>query len=468
MSGGAANGDSRDAESGPAAGLRARTRQQKARQQASVKFGVASANAFLTANRLKKRAPRKSKPPPLAERMAAQQAAADEARGRSKKRAKRSEEEELEETEPEEEGEEDDDKLHLPPHGEMLAALKEADECEETQRLRQRKQLEQVTRTHFPTWKSELLAGYNLLFYGVGSKLALLQVKDAPNEFAVSHLSDGLVVQLHGYLPIVSLRFLVAFIQEEVLEERRVRSALIWTIDDRLVVFRSCQVLKAAVKPNRTLLQQCRDIAKVKPSERAMPPVYLMVHSIDGLSLRTPEAQTCLSWLAKASFIAVVASMDHINGPSIWKEEDSLRFEWLSQSLNTCEPYTNEMELRLTKRTKTADASSSGVKFILQSLTPTDVGTLREVARLQLAAQEAAKGRRGKTKEAKLAAYQSVFEACRKKLLHSNHLAMKNSIKCLEDHGLVKQTRVHSVEFVEIPLPEPIIRMEILKLERQD
>ncbi|RLN89251.1 hypothetical protein BBJ28_00008936 [Nothophytophthora sp. Chile5] len=385
----AANGDCRDPESGPTAGLRARTRQQKARQQSNVKFGVASANAFLTANRLKKRAPRKSKPPPLAERMATQQAAAEEARGRSKKRAKRSEEEEPEEAEPEEEeGEEDDDKLQLPPHGEMLAALKEADECEEAQRLRQRKQLEQVTRP----------------------------LEEETKEFAVSHLNDGLVVQLHGYLPIVSLRFLVTFIQEEVLEERRVHSVLAWTIDDRLLLL---------------------DIALV-------------------------------SWLAKASFIAVVASMDHINGPSIWKEEDSLRFEWLSQSLNTCEPYTNEMELRLTKRTKTADASSSGVKFILQSLTPTDVGTLREVARLQLAAQEAAKGRRGKAKEAKLAAYQSVFEACRKKLLHSNHLAMKNSIKCLEDHGLVKQTRVHSVEFVEIPLPEPIIRMEILKLERQD
>jgi origin recognition complex subunit 2 len=193
----------------------------------------------------------------------------------------------------------------------------------------------------------------------------------------------------------------------------------------------------------------------------------LLVHSIDGVALRNPEAQTCLSWLAKSPFIALVASMDHINGPSIWKEEDSLRFEWLSQNLDTCEPYTDEIELRLAKRAKTADATSNGVKFILQSLTPTDVATLQELARQQLEAADSSKSRDRKLKDSGLASYQSVYEACRKKLLHSTPLAMKNSVKCLEDHGLLKQSRVNTVEFLEIPLPEAIIKTDILRLEHQ-
>ena len=192
--------------------------------------------------------------------------------------------------------------------------------------------------------------------------------------------------------------------------------------------------------------------------------IYLLVHSIDGLALRNPEAQTCLSWLAKAPFIALIASMDHINGPSIWKEEDSLRFEWISQNLDTFEPYTDEIELRLGKRSKTADVSSNGVNFILRSLTPTDVATLQELARQQLAASDSLKQRGQKLKH-KLASYQSVYDACRKKLLHSTPLAMKNSVKCLEDHGLLKQSRVNTVEYLEIPLPESIIRTDILGVE---
>ena len=158
--------------------------------------------------------------------------------------------------------------------------------------------------------------------------------------------------------------------------------------------------------------------------------------------------------------------MDHINGPSIWKEEDFDRFEWLSQKLDTCEPYTDEIELRLTKRSKTADATSNGVKFILQSLTPTDVATLQELARQQLAASASTK--RGSRKlKGMHAPYQSVYEACRRKLLHATPLAMKNSVKCLEDHGLLKQSRVNTVEYLEIPLPESIIRADILHEEAE-
>ncbi|KAL4171782.1 hypothetical protein KRP22_006960 [Phytophthora ramorum] len=385
-------------------GLRARFRQRRTAPSDSVELGASSANAYFTSKRLRQRVPRKPKPLPLKEQ-----------------RARRHQEQE-------DEDHHDEGALHLPSRGQLLAELRAADEHVETA-------LGGFTQ-HFPTWKSELLAGYNLLFYGVGSKLSLLQ------EFASTHLSDGVVMQVHGYLPVVSLKYLAETIQQKIL-----------SID---------------VKPNQSLSQQCRDIARTKSMARHAPQVYLLVHSIDGLALRNPEAQTCLSWLAKSPFIALVASMDHVNGPSIWKEEDSLRFEWLSQNLDTCEPYTDEIELRLAKRAKTADPTSSGVKFILQSLTPTDVATLQELARQQLAAADSSRTRGRKMKEIKLAAYQSVYEACRKKLLHATPLAMKNSVKCLEDHGLLKQSRIQTVEYLEIPLPETIIRTDILHLEPED
>ncbi|KAG6966696.1 hypothetical protein JG688_00006657 [Phytophthora aleatoria] len=397
--------------------LRGRWKARRTEPNCSVELGASSANAYFTSKRIRQRVARKAKPPPLKERQAAAAAAAQSERRTEKQQSKR-------EAEEEEKEKEQSTLLHLPSRGKLLAELRAADEHVESQ--------DQRFEQHFPAWKSELLAGYNLLFYGVGSKLALLQ------DFASSYLSDGIVMQVHGYLPVVSLKYLAETIQEK--------------------------VLKMGVKQNELLSQQCRDIAKTKPS-RHVPPVYLLVHSIDGLALRNPEAQTCLSWLAKASFIGLIASMDHINGPSIWKEEDSLRFEWLSQNLDTCQPYTNEIELRLAKRAKTTDATSNGVKFILQSLTPTDVATLQVLARQQLAASDLSKSRGRKPKDTKLAPYQSVYEACRKKLLHSTPLAMKNSVKCLEDHGLLKKRRIHTVEYLEIPLPESIIKTDILHLE---
>ncbi|RLO06690.1 hypothetical protein DYB28_005939 [Aphanomyces astaci] len=55
---------------------------------------------------------------------------------------------------------------------------------------------------HFAQWEHQLIAGFNLLFTGLGSKLQLLQ------SFAC-HLNHMHVLQIHGYLPSVSIRYVV-------------------------------------------------------------------------------------------------------------------------------------------------------------------------------------------------------------------------------------------------------------------
>lgn len=175
--------------------------------------------------------------------------------------------------------------------------------------------------------------------------------------------------------------------------------------------------------------------------------------------MRTPEIQTCLSWLSTASFVTMLASIDQVNGLSVWKEEDSLRFQWIHQQIDTWAPYTDEVELRVGKESKSADQSSSGVKFILQSLTPTDVSTLQVIARHQLAAPFA-----GRNKSGQRADYERVYDECRKKLLHTTIRSMKNSIKCLQEHGLVKSVRVRNTEKLEIPLQSQLIQSEILQV----
>ncbi|CAH0479895.1 unnamed protein product [Peronospora belbahrii] len=404
-------------------GLRERFRQRELEPRNNIELGTSSANAYFTSKQIHQRACRRKKKPYAAHNNKHPHATSN---GRNEPWNPCSNHDDIKQYENETQHNDNEahQRLEFPTRKQVLDDLRIVDNKHVGER-----QKNQCYDTYFPAWKSELLAGYNLLFYGLGSKLTLLQ------KFASIFLNDSVVIQVHGYLPVVSLKYMTETIQEK--------------------------ILQTEVKPNQSLVHQCRDIAKTKLSTKHTIQIYLLVHSIDGLALRNPEAQTCLSWLAKAPFIAVIASMDHINGPSIWKEEDSLRFEWLCQNVDTFEPYTDEIELRLTTRTKRADASSNGVKFILQSLTPTDVATLQELAHQQLAASVTSK-KRGQKRQDKLAPYQSVYEACRKKLLHSTPLAMKNSVKCLEDHGLLKQCRVNAVEYLEIPLPESIIRTDIL------
>ncbi|KAF1313403.1 Origin recognition complex subunit, partial [Globisporangium splendens] len=376
-----AHNDDRTAAMPSDGGLRARFRKRRAMTETNVPFGVEQANAYFNARRIKRG---RKKP-----------ATQTRTKGAStKRRAANKQKTPTDAGQQSDDGdesagdaamdEEDDKNLVFPPRGEVLTVLKHADEREAARRAENDKYALPRFEQHFPLWRRQLLAGQNLLFYGVGSKVALLQ---------------------------------------------------------------------------------CRDIVKLtfKDPRKVLPQVYLVIHSIDGLAMRTPEVQTCLSWLGTASFIRIIASIDQINGSSIWKEEDSLRFQWISQSINTCIPYSDEIELQLTKQSKTTDQSSSGIKFILQSLTPTDVATLQVIAQHQLAAG----GRSTTTSRRKTDAhadYQKVYDVCRKRLHHQTILTMKNSIKCLEDHGLVKLFRVRNSEKLQIPLPEHLIKSEILRV----
>lgn len=44
---------------------------------------------------------------------------------------------------------------------------------------------------HFSLWRSQLLANQNLLFYGVGSKLSLLQVKEISVSYRHAYLVES-------------------------------------------------------------------------------------------------------------------------------------------------------------------------------------------------------------------------------------------------------------------------------------
>ena len=184
--------------------------------------------------------------------------------------------------------------------------------------------------------------------------------------------------------------------------------------------------------------------------------LFIVVHSIDGNSLRCAETQKCLSILSSARYIHFCASIDHVNAVSMWQENEIKRFSWVEHIVNTFLPYQRESLVQLPSSTgQQSSYSTSGVKYILESLTPTDIAVLRDIAENQMALKEAKS----------IIEYKTVLERCRKKLIVSSVQGMRNALKCLEEHGLIKLSRLANVEYLTIPFGDHIINSAILQIK---
>ncbi|RHY32541.1 hypothetical protein DYB32_002450 [Aphanomyces invadans] len=177
----------------------------------------------------------------------------------------------------------------------------------------------------------------------------------------------------------------------------------------------------------------------------------LVIHSLDGVSLRGPDTQRALSILAACRYIHVAASIDHVNAASLWEESDMKRFGWLEHIVHTYAPYTQETLVTTWgnkgKAGRHAPTALSGIKYILESLTPTDLAVLRALGAEQLQTGGA------------MVDSKPFVDLCRKKMLVSSLQAMRNSIACLKEHGLVATNKIDQLR---IPFSDLTIQHTIL------
>ncbi|KDO29367.1 hypothetical protein SPRG_05903 [Saprolegnia parasitica CBS 223.65] len=266
----------------------------------------------------------------------------------------------------------------------------------------------------FPTWRNQLSAGFNLLFTGFGSKIQLLQA------FGRLVGADEHVMHVHGYLPSVSMRFVVAFLFDK--------------------------LFKKKISGGRSLEDQCAELARLLGLHRSKQ-VCIVVHSIDGSALRSSDTQKAWSLLAQCSQIHLVASVDHVNAASLWDESEAKRFGWLEHTVNTMAPYTSEVLVTGWSGAMGRDDKHavSGIQYILESLTPSDLAMLRYLGTEQLKGQKLS--------------YKQWETHCCKQLL-ATPAAMRNTRKVLEEHGLIQVLRGDAV--VRIPFGDHVIQQVIL------
>jgi len=217
-------------------------------------------------------------------------------------------------------------------------------------------------RSRFWRWRSRLLAGWSLLLHGFGSKRRLLE------RFADEALASvGDVVVIDGFDGECELRL-------ELLRAAR-------DLEIRLPPPADGDRASASGVARRLVAA-----ANERPGDAR---VVFVVHTVDGRRLRSPDAVEAITSL-RSDRTHLVASCDHVNAPLLWSDADHVRANWLPTDATTFAWYDAEApkaavipDPAAAKNSAKPLLDTSGLSFVLMSLTPRHVEILKLLATAQ-------------------------------------------------------------------------------------
>ncbi|KAI8352876.1 origin recognition complex subunit 2-domain-containing protein [Choanephora cucurbitarum] len=285
--------------------------------------------------------------------------------------------------------------------------------------------LSEMHKQHFSQWCFELHSGFNLVFYGYGSKRTLL------NEFAQEVLTDGPLVVVNGFFPSISIK-------------------------DILVKITSGGALGAHFKAASTssILDHVNAICDYFSNpDRDYQSLYLVIHNLDGPNLRNERTQTALSMLAHADNIHLIASVDHINAGLLWDNVKSSRFNWIWHDATTFADYLVETSFENSMMIRQGELGGArGAKYVLDSLTYNARGVFKVLAEYQLEAMDDCK-MEGKGNESVGLTYSQYYQKCREGFYVSSDLSFRTELTEFRDHKLIFTKKgSDGTEFFFIPL----------------
>ncbi|OMJ29917.1 Origin of replication complex subunit 2 [Smittium culicis] len=187
-------------------------------------------------------------------------------------------------------------------------------------------------KTQYPQWLFELHNGYNLLFYGYGSKRELVL------DFCESMILDQFnpVVVINGFNPNLNFKSVLENIALNLLKLNK-QSAKLGSIADATneIIF----YFKSTAKD-----QNSANSPHLPPSSNSIETLTLLINNIDGTSLRKENIQQCISSLASIAGISIVATTDHINAPLLFDSKKLFfnGFDFVYHNLTSFANYANE------------------------------------------------------------------------------------------------------------------------------
>lgn len=158
----------------------------------------------------------------------------------------------------------------------------------------------------FPMWYFIMEQGYTVLLYGLGSKRCLI------NNFHKS-ISYHPSLVINGFFPSLTTKDIL----------------------DGIII----DLLELNCPSNAT---ECIDVIEKALRKNLKDRLYLLIHNIDGIMLRSSKAQDLLSYLANIPNVCVLASIDHINAPLLWDHTKHSKFNFFWWDTTTFLSYQEE------------------------------------------------------------------------------------------------------------------------------
>lgn len=295
----------------------------------------------------------------------------------------------------------------------------------------ERQFLADYLRDQFPQWLFELNAGFNLCFYGYGSKKELMEA------FVQEMCLDGPTVVVYGYAASASIKEILTglldllgikvtsrasyaqkleairaywpqvsneenggeqacsmpFLADELskeaselmqddsesdpefeLEDEDVEEAEEEEARGREV--RRGRRGRPQKKPSTTRPWRISRVSQLSGRSRRIPRLYLLIHNLDGPGISSPQAQEILLSLASIPNISLLASVDHINAGLLLNPGSFASTSFLFHDATTFTPYITEQSahasliLRLTMAGNgSASVNKHSAQLVLASLT---------------------------------------------------------------------------------------------------
>jgi len=267
-------------------------------------------------------------------------------------------------------------------------------------------------RVQFPKWLSLLHRGYSVVCYGLGSKKSLL------HDFHENLLLDKDCVVVNGFFPSLTIKQILGTITEDILEIEGNFSST----SEHLEEIFSCLTTD----------------------------LYLLIHNIDGPTLRTSKVQSTLASLASHPLVHLVCSIDHINAPLIWDQQCLSKLNLIWFDCTTFLPYMEEAggadSLMVRKTGQLALASLGSV---WASLTPNAKKIYIIIIKYQIENIEESDNYPGFS-------FMELYRLCRAEFLVASDLALRAQLTEFRDHKLVKSKKgSDGGEYLTIPLDKP-------------
>jgi origin recognition complex subunit 2 len=270
----------------------------------------------------------------------------------------------------------------------------------------------------YSQWLFELMNGYNLLFYGYGSK------KDFIDKFVQEELNDYPVLIVNGYVPTITIKEILLNIINGILKLNITATNIVELCD---VIVQYFTVVKT------------KKVRKENKVER----FYLVVHNIDGPNLRSEKTQNIFSMLANCQNIMLISSIDHINSASMWDASKQFKFNFVYHDVSTFVPYTIETSYEDNLLMKSTDLSITGIKHVLMSLTENAVAIFRILLEYQLKNEDSI--------DAGLS-YPVYFNTCRTQFLVNNDTTFRTQLTEFKDHKMIIVKKLKDGDILCIPL----------------